>query len=108
MKKKRRIQSHSNFGYYGFGNVSSVFNRKPKPIFERLKTIYGDEMERSSYKKDASNKFHQQLTKKEKEEIKKRVRATFKRTRQLEIFKVISFFAIILFLIFLVFQLVYS
>lgn len=48
MRKKNRPRLHTSIGYYGFGNISAVFNRRPKPIFEKFKTIYGEELERYS------------------------------------------------------------
>lgn len=95
MRKKKRTQFHSNFGYYGFGNLSSVFNRRPKPIFERIKTIYGDEMERLKYEKKFQNKFHQDLSKEEKEEIRKKVRISLKKADRKEFLKVLLLFTTI-------------
>ncbi|MFY0603798.1 MAG: hypothetical protein JXQ93_07590 [Flavobacteriaceae bacterium] len=107
MRKKRRAQSHSNFGYYGFGNVGSVFNRKPKPVFEKIRTIYGDELERLDYKKKG-NKFHQDLTQSDREAVRKKIRDTFKKQRKIEILKISLFIIVIIILIYIVYFLVYN
>lgn len=95
MRKKKRTQFHSNFGYYGFGNLSAVFNRRPKPIFEKIKTIYGDEMERYSLEHSDTNKFHQDLPKIELEKIRNKVRAAMKKTNRKEFLKQTLFLTLV-------------
>ncbi len=84
MRKKNRTRLHSSIGYYGFGNISAVFNRRPKPIFEKIKTIYGDELERYSLEQDSALQFHQDVSKVELERIRDVIRTAMKRTNKKE------------------------
>ena len=50
MNKKRRHQSFSGFGLVR--TKTYVTNRKPKVAFEKIKEIYGDELERFKSKRE--------------------------------------------------------
>ena len=56
-------------GYIGAGNKTSVFARKPKIPFEKIKDIYGNELERLKSKKSDQKISFKKLTEKEKIEI---------------------------------------
>lgn len=87
MRKKNRTQLHSSLGHYGFGNTAAVFNRRPKPIFEKVKTIYGDEMERYSLERSTALSFHQDIPKIELDNIRNGIRMAIKKTRKKEFLK---------------------
>jgi len=41
MNRKRRHLAYPGMGYPGGGYKGSIFTRKPKPIFEEIKLVYG-------------------------------------------------------------------
>ena len=43
------------FGYIGSGNKTSVFTRRPKLPFEKIKEIYGEELEKLNLEKNKQN-----------------------------------------------------
>ncbi|QXP63649.1 hypothetical protein H0I29_06055 [Polaribacter sp. R2A056_3_33] len=51
MKRENRRRMSPGVGYIGSGNKASVFTRKNKVPFDKIKPIYGDEMERLKSKK---------------------------------------------------------
>jgi len=61
-------------GYIGSGNKTSVFTRKPKIPFEKMKDIYGNELERLKSEKSDRKKSFKELTEREKLEIRKRIK----------------------------------
>ncbi len=95
MRKKNKRRIHSAIGYYGFGNVSTVFNRRPKPIFEKIKTIYGDGMERYSLEHGSTLKFHKDIPKEELEMVLNVIRCSKKRARKKEFLKQSLFLVLI-------------
>lgn len=95
MRKKNKRRIHSAIGYYGFGNISAVFNRRPKPIFEKIKTIYGDGMERYSLEHGSALKFHQDISKEELKTVLNVIRRSEKRARKKEFLKQGSFLVLI-------------
>ena len=44
MNRKRRHLAYPGMGYPGGGLKNSVFTRKPQPIFEEVKLIYGEQI----------------------------------------------------------------
>ncbi|MDT7830836.1 hypothetical protein RQM59_00500 [Flavobacteriaceae bacterium S356] len=95
MRKKNKRRMHSSLGYYGFGGLSAVFSRRPKPIFEKIKTIYGDEMERYSLERSSTNKFHQDIPKIELEKIRNKVRIAMKSANRKEFLKQTLFLTLV-------------
>ena len=68
VRTKRR---HSTgFGYIGFGNNSSVFNRKPRKVFSETK----DKLNLESHKRHQLNYLDKKLSLSEKNAIKNRIR----------------------------------
>lgn len=84
--KGRRLKATS--GYIGFGNQSSVFTRTAKLPFSKMKTIYGEELERLNSKKTNSKQLQNQLTKAEKLEIKNRLNKEFATLRKKQLIAV--------------------
>ena len=75
MKRENRRRMSLGVGYIGSGNKTSVFTRKNKVPFDKIKSIYGDEMERLKPGKTTQNKSFKKLTESEKLKIRKRVKA---------------------------------
>lgn len=70
MNRKRRSQSFSGFGLVR--TKTYVANKKPKIAFEKIKEIYGNDLERIRSKKGITEK-KIQFSKEESEKIKKSV-----------------------------------
>lgn len=79
MRKINRPRLHASIGYYGFGNIAAVFNRRPKPIFDKIKTIYGEELER--YDLDYGNGYAGtiNMSKEELDGIRTNIRLTIRK-----------------------------
>jgi hypothetical protein len=74
MKRDNRRRMSPGVGYIGAGNKTSVFTRKPKIPFKRMKDIYGNELERLKSGKSDRKKSFKKLTEREKLEIRKRIK----------------------------------
>ena len=61
-------------GYIGFGNKSSVFNRKPKVAFEKIRSYYDQELDKVFY----SEQEKQELSDSQREAIKENIRRKLK------------------------------
>jgi hypothetical protein len=68
-------------GYIGFGNKSSVFNRKPKVAFEKIRSYYDQEFDKVFY----SEREEQKLSDKQREVIKARIRRKLEKERREEV-----------------------
>ena len=81
-------------GYIGAGNKTSVFTRRNKIPFDKIKSIYGNEMERLNTEKKLQNKPFKRLSESEKLEIRKRIKAQIQKdqTRILIIVIIAIFF----------------
>ena len=95
MSIKRRMPACS--GYIGAGNKTSVFNRKPKVAFKKIRSHLDQEFK----KVHSSAPGKQPLSEQEREEIKLRVRKRIRTSRRKEIFYAIIASLIGLVLIFL-------
>ena len=84
-------------GYIGAGNKTSVFNRKPKVPFEKIRTRLDLEFESANH----GNPEKKRLSQKEREQIKARVREQIRVDRRKEIFYVAMALLFGLLLIFL-------
>ncbi|MFD2568654.1 hypothetical protein [Pseudotenacibaculum haliotis] len=73
MKSQRRNQAHNSFSYFGAGNMREVFNRKPKPVFQKIRKIYGEQLAGGAGTISKNN--HNKFTKEEKVQIQKKVAA---------------------------------
>ena len=69
-------------GYIGAGNKTSVFNRKPKVAFEKIRSHLDQEFDKIKYNKRG----RQKLSEKQREQIKSRIRKQFRAQRQKEVF----------------------
>lgn len=69
-------------GYIGFGNKSSVFNRKPKEAFEKIRSYYDQELDKVIYAEQEK----QQLSSEQREAIKSSIRRKLVKERHEEIF----------------------
>ena len=74
MKRENRRRMSPGVGYIGSGNKTAVFSRKSNIPFEKIKTIYGDEMERLKSEKLIDNKPFKKLSKTDRLKIKKRIK----------------------------------
>ena len=70
-RKAGRAEFNNGFGYYGFGNVKRVFNRKPKPAFQEIRSFYEDQMVRHDEIIDHTS--YGKLPKEEKVRLKEHV-----------------------------------
>ena len=84
MRQNRRPRMSLGFGYIGSGNKTSVFTRRPKLPFEKIKEIYGEELEKLNLKKNKQNLSFKKLTIKEKLEIRERVKGQLKKQQRKE------------------------
>ena len=89
MNRKNRRRISPGVGYIGAGNRTSVFTRKQKVPFEKIKAIYGDEMERLHSEKLMQNKSFKKLTERDKLEIKSRIKTQLRRAQKKNILVVI-------------------
>lgn len=85
MRDNRRQRMTISSSYIGSGNLTSVFARRPKIPFVRLKQIYGDEMERFRIEKNSEQYQKSELTEKQKKIIRKRVESIIKRNKNREL-----------------------
>jgi len=84
MRRNRRPRMSPGIGYIGSGNKTSVFTRRPKLPFEKIKEIYGEELEKLNSKKIKGNLSFKKLTEKEKREIRERVKGQLKKQQRKE------------------------
>ena len=84
MRENRRERMSVSSSYIGAGSLTSVFARRPRIPFVRIKQIYGDELERFKLEKD-KNKASTELSEKEKKEIKTLVKRIVNRNKKREI-----------------------
>ncbi len=101
MKRDRRPRMSPSIGYIGSGNKTSVFTRRSRIPFKKVKEIYGEELERLNFKKIKPNLFFKKLTEKEKLEIKERVKSQVikERHKELIIWIIIFLIALIIFIL---------
>ncbi|MEN8138625.1 MAG: hypothetical protein ABFR62_09335, partial [Bacteroidota bacterium] len=66
MRQGNKRRMSPGVGYIGFGNKTSVFTRKPRIPFKKIKGIYDIELETKESKKSAGNRTFKELTEKEK------------------------------------------
>ena len=94
MKRENRRRMSPGVGYIGAGNKTSVFTRRNKIPFDKIKSIYGNEMERLNTEKKLQNKPFKRLSESEKLEIRKRIKAQIQKdqTRILIIVIIAIFF----------------
>ena len=69
-------------GYIGFGNKSSVFDRKPKVAFEKIRSYYDQELDKVFYAEQEK----QELSNAQREAIKANIRRKLKQDRRQEVF----------------------
>ena len=101
MRRNRRPRMSPGVGYIGSGNRTSVFTRRSKLPYEKIKEIYGEELERLNSKKIERNFSFKKLTEKEKLEIRERVRGqVIKEQRKELIIGIITFLiALVIFIL---------
>ncbi len=68
-------------GYIGFGNKSSVFNRKPRVAFEKIRSYYDQELDKVFY----SEREKHELSDSQREAIKENIRRKLKQDRREEV-----------------------
>ena len=78
-----RARSFINSYYIGSGNKVSVFSKRANPPFEKLKQIYGEELERIGKTQSNLNRRNTSLTAEQKASLRRRL----KRENQLQIAK---------------------
>lgn len=106
MRQNRGRRMNPSSGYIGSGNKTSVFTRRSKSPFSKVKEIYGDELERLKSEKQKSNLSFKKLTEKEKLEIKERVKGQVKKERKRELITLLVTFLIALVIFILARQLI--
>lgn len=83
MSPKRRLNLSS--GYIGSGNKPSVFNRKPKTAFQKIREKYATEYLKLTQEKDLSR----DLSKDEKLQLKHKITAQIKQEKRKGVLKII-------------------
>lgn len=68
-------------GYTGAGNKTYVLNRKPKIAFEKIKNIYGEELERIKIKGNSDSIPFKDITEEERLEIRKKVKSQIRKNQ---------------------------
>jgi len=91
-RNKRRLSP--GVGYIGSGNKTSVFTRKPKIAFDKIKYIYGEELERLNSKSSKKRYSFKNLNEKEKLEIRNRIKFKIQKEQNIDSLK--SVFAILI------------
>jgi len=84
MRENRRERMSVSSAYIGAGSLTTVFARRPKIPFVRIKQIYGDELERFKSEK-VKDKAPTELSEKEKKKIKTLVKKIISRNKKREI-----------------------
>ena len=87
--RTRRMASPKTIGFAD--NI-----RRTKPLFAKIKQIYGDELERLNSEKNVKNLSIKKLTEKEKLEIRERIREQIKKEKLKELTFIITIILIIL------------
>tara|TARA_R110001632_G_scaffold114733_4_gene226167 strand:- start:32515 stop:32829 length:315 start_codon:yes stop_codon:yes gene_type:complete len=93
MNRKRRPQNFSGFGLVR--TKTYVVTRKPKIPFEKIKQIYGDELERFISKKGTTEK-KIQFSKEESKKIKRKVASIIKKQKREYYFKVFVIYLVVI------------
>ena len=92
--KGRRIDQVS--WRMGSRNLTSVFNRRAKSPFARVKEIYGGEVQKLTSVSESEKLSFKKLSQNEKAEIRKRVKAQLRKSKNKEIIFGIIFFSLII------------
>jgi len=85
MGRDRRPRMNPGVGYIGSGNKTSVFTRRSKLPFAKIKKVYGEELERLKQDQIQQNFSFKKLTEKERLEIKERVKDQIIKERRKEL-----------------------
>lgn len=80
MGLQRRIKVYNSSSYIGSGNQTSVFNRRPKKAFEKIRNIYGEHITGETGTLDHTS--YGKLSKEEKEKARKHVAVIIERQRK--------------------------
>jgi hypothetical protein len=91
--------------YTGAGNLKAVFTRRPKYPFERIKKIYGEELDRLKATKNAANPTHQ-LTEAQKDFIRIKAKAELNKWYRRRFIQLVAAVITTLFLISLLYHFV--
>jgi|GEM_PF-2300054 len=95
MREGRGRRIHPISWYIGSGNISSVFTRRAKSPFVKVKEIYGTELERYLHTQNIPAQVPKKLTEKERFAIRERVIAAVAKERRTNIIIGIIIFIII-------------
>jgi hypothetical protein len=93
MNRKRRYQSFSGFGLVR--TKTYVVTRKPKIPFEKIKQIYGQELERFASNRESPKK-NIKYSKEESKSVKRKVASIIKKQKRAYYFKVSAIYLIII------------
>lgn len=77
---QRRTKVYNSSSYIGSGNQASVFNRRPKKAFEKIRNVYGEHITGETGGFDHTS--YGNLSKEEKEKARKHVAAIIAQTRR--------------------------
>jgi len=100
MRQSRTRRISPGFGYIGSGNKTSIFTRRAKPPFSKVKAIYGEELERLKLEKVDQKLSFKELTKEEKLRIRSRIKAELlsERKKQIVAFTILVLFVLAIFI----------
>ena len=93
MNRKRRPQSFSGFGLVR--TKTYVTTRKPKIPFEKIKQIYGEELERFASKRETPKK-NNEFSKDESETIKRKVASIIIKQKKAYYLKIFVIYLVII------------
>ncbi len=99
MKKRQRRRMNLTFGYIGSGNKTSLFTRKPKTPFRKIKEIYGEELEHFTTKIRNSEDKKTPFSVEDKEKIRNNVKRQLKREQRKNIRALLIVFFVIIVII---------
>jgi len=102
MSRRNKRRMSPGVGYTGAGNKSFVFNRKPKIIFEKIKNIYGEELERINIERKSNNIPLKDIIEKERLEIRKKVKSQIRKDQIKELLTNLLILFLIIILILLI------
>ena len=86
---ERRTKVYNSSSYIGSGNQASVFNRRPKKAFQKIRSIYGEHILGETGKLNHTSYGH--LSQAEKETIRLRVQRIVEQQKKRQLYAYVWF-----------------
>ena len=99
MKFQRTTKTYNSSSYIGSGNKSSTFNRKAKSAFQKIRTVYGNQLSRNQGEIDYVT--YGNLSEEEKVKIRNHVQSIITKEKKRQFYSYLSYFILIVFVILL-------